>query len=265
MEAEPPRKPCRPRSPPNSRTATNPSRRPTRSSAIASAPSRRNTAGPRTSPANASRDRRSSRPSPRLRTTPTSRRTSSTSRRERRRADGVPVNPLGAGIPAPNIAAMIAQELAALAADAQTLATQLLPGDVIAAMVLPSNGLTDLLDIGGLRVAAELPPTVLPGETITVMVTGFEGERINLQIVPAAQVTASERTTVPVPASAFRSAGSAFAPGFTPTPLLTPADGRTPRPAPVAAPAPASAERTPPNSIARTAPTLPPPARTTGP
>jgi hypothetical protein len=177
----------------------------------------------------------------------------------------VPVNPLGAGIPAPNIAAMIAQELAALAADAQTLATQLLPGDVIAAMVLPSNGLTDLLDIGGLRVAAELPPTVLPGETITVMVTGFEGERINLQIVPAAQAAASETTTVPIPVTGFRSAGSAFAPGFTPTPLLTPADGRTPRPAPVAAPAPASAERTPPNSIARTAPTLPPPARTTGP
>jgi hypothetical protein len=154
----------------------------------------------------------------------------------------VSVNPLGAGNPAPNIAAMIAQELAALAADAQTLATQLLPGDVIAAMVLPSNGLTDLLDIGGLRVAAELPPTVLPGETITVMVTGFEGERINLQIVPAAQVAASETTTVSVPASAFRSAGSAFAPGFTPTLLLTPT-----------------------NPIARPAPALPPPARTTGP
>ena len=94
------------------------------------------------------------------------------------------VNPLSAGALPPNIAAIIAEELAALAADAQTLASQVSPGDVIPAVVLPSNGLTDLLSVNGLRVAAELPPSLVPGENITVLVTGFDGERINLQIVP---------------------------------------------------------------------------------
>lgn len=96
------------------------------------------------------------------------------------------MQPLSGSESAANIAAIVAGELAALAADAHTLATRLAPGDVVAAVVLPSNGLTDLLAIGGLRVAAELPPTLLPGEQIAVMVTGFTGDRINLQIVPAA-------------------------------------------------------------------------------
>jgi len=86
---------------------------------------------------------------------------------------------------ATNIAALIAEELAALAADAHALGERLSAGDVVTALVLPSNGLTDLLDVGGLRVAAELPPTLVPGQTITVLVTGFADDRINLQIVPA--------------------------------------------------------------------------------
>ncbi len=105
------------------------------------------------------------------------------------------LNPIDAGNAEVDIAAVIAEELASLAADARTLAAQLSPGDVVNAVVLPSNGLTDLLDIGGLRVAAQLPPTVVPGQTIAVMVTGFEGDRINLQIVPLPQAPLAQTPT----------------------------------------------------------------------
>ena len=54
---------------------------------------------------------------------------------------------------------------------------------VVTARVLPSNGLTDLLEIAGRRVAASLPPTVRPGDALQVRVTGFDGDRILLQIV----------------------------------------------------------------------------------
>ncbi len=90
----------------------------------------------------------------------------------------------GGGLPA-NIAAMIADELASLAADARTLGAQLVTGDVVPAVVLRSNGLTDLLEIRGLRVAAALPATVIPGDAISVLVTGFGDDRIHLQIVPS--------------------------------------------------------------------------------
>lgn len=139
------------------------------------------------------------------------------------------VNPLNTGAAPAEIAAIIAQELATLAADAQTLATQLLPGDVVPAVVLPSNGLTDLLSVNGLRVAAELPPTLLPGENITVMVTGFAGERINLQIVPAPPganatlPTANGLPTTPAAKATAAKASPPTTPAANAAPPATPA------------------------------------------
>lgn len=124
------------------------------------------------------------------------------------------VNPTGGDLP-PNVAALIAQELASLANDAQTLAARLVPGDIVDATVLPSNGLTDLLDIGGLRVAAELPPTLVPGEAIRVLVTGLDGERINLQLLsespsaPANQPVPAEMNPSPSAAAAAAFGGAA--------------------------------------------------------
>jgi hypothetical protein len=97
------------------------------------------------------------------------------------------VDPLAASvagsIDAAALEAMIDAELAQLAADANALGALLVEGVVVNARVLPSNGLTDLLEIAGRRVAASLPPTVRPGDVLQVKVTGFEGGRILLQIV----------------------------------------------------------------------------------
>ncbi|MGD0474283.1 MAG: hypothetical protein ABSB70_13875 [Candidatus Velthaea sp.] len=186
------------------------------------------------------------------------------------------VNPLSAGALPPNIAAIIAEELAALAADAQTLASQVSPGDIIPAVVLPSNGLTDLLSVNGLRVAAELPPSLVPGENITVLVTGFDGERINLQIVPTPPTEPNPSFGAAQPAP-LRSADAAQAasppvapaapdlvrtpPGSAPAPASPPAPAAS---APAAAagrasaasvpPAPAAAEATPPPRFAAAQP-----------
>jgi len=89
------------------------------------------------------------------------------------------------GIPAGSVdlAALLDAELAQLAADAQALRGLLIEGAVVTARVLPSNGLTDLLDIAGRRVAASLPPTLTPGDVVQVQVTGFDGDRILMQVV----------------------------------------------------------------------------------
>ncbi len=138
---------------------------------------------------------------------------------------------MSAHVPLPDVAAAIAGELAALAADAKTLAARLNAGDVVAAIVLPSNGLTDLLDIGGLRVAAELPPALLPGETITVQVVGFSGDRINLQVIatqppPESAVPAPPRSAQPVAdqirAAIGRPAARPAAPSATAVPRRPP-------------------------------------------
>jgi hypothetical protein len=152
----------------------------------------------------------------------------------------VSVNPPGGGAAPADIAALITQELAALAADAQTLATQLLPGDVVPAIVLPSNGLTDLLSVNGLRVAAVLPPSLLPGDNITVVVTGFDGERINLHIVPRPQPAANEAPNVTVQPATAGPASTIPAASATPAPLVSPpAAGATAAPAARASVAPA--------------------------
>jgi hypothetical protein len=76
---------------------------------------------------------------------------------------------------------LIEKELASLAADGKNLRELVTPGEVLVATVRPSNGLTDILEILGNRVAAALPPELVPGDTIAVRVTGFDGERIVLQ------------------------------------------------------------------------------------
>jgi hypothetical protein len=97
--------------------------------------------------------------------------------------------------------AIITAELNALAADAQALQSQISAGDVVQATVLPPNGLTDLVSILGNRVAASLPPTLTPGDQITVQVTGFNGTQIMLQVLDAtpgssgSPATASSGTT----------------------------------------------------------------------
>ena len=91
------------------------------------------------------------------------------------------IDPLAAGVA--DLAALVDAELNALAADAAALRNLLVEGSVVTARVLPSNGLTDLIEIAGLRVAASLPPTVRPGDVLTVQVKGFDGDRVLVQIV----------------------------------------------------------------------------------
>jgi hypothetical protein len=121
------------------------------------------------------------------------------------------VDPLAAG--AADLAALLDAEIASLAADAQALGSLLVEGAVVSARVLPSNGLTDLLDIAGRRVAASLPPTVRPGDVVSVKVTGFDGGSILLQIVdaPSAADASASAGTGGAPSAA--TAGAPSAPG----------------------------------------------------
>jgi hypothetical protein len=106
----------------------------------------------------------------------------------------------GANVP---VEQLIAAELAALTADAEALASQVTTGQVVTAQVLPSNGLTDLINILGNRVAAALPPTLQVGDLFTAQVTGFNGPQILLQILgtpePGQLVEAPAPGTVPLP------------------------------------------------------------------
>lgn len=61
---------------------------------------------------------------------------------------------------------------------AELLQTQLSTGDILAANVLPPQGGADLIEMLGLRVAAQLPPGVHPGDTLLLQVTGFAGTQI---------------------------------------------------------------------------------------
>ncbi|GAC1579595.1 MAG: hypothetical protein NVS3B7_13660 [Candidatus Elarobacter sp.] len=90
-----------------------------------------------------------------------------------------------------DIAALVDAELAQLAADGAALRAMLVEDAVVTARVLPSNGLTDLLEIAGRRVAASLPPNVRPGDVVPVRVTGFDGARILVQIVTAGSPASS--------------------------------------------------------------------------
>jgi len=158
------------------------------------------------------------------------------------------IDPLAAG--GADLAALIDAELASLAADAQALRALLVVDAVVTARVLPSNGLTDLLEIAGRRVAASLPPTVHPGDVLQVRVTGFDGERILLQIVATGAPAAVETGPSSVPLAPD--------PGlFAPAPVPPAAASTSPPAAPQAAPASPSASPAAP-SAATTAPPTPP-------
>ncbi|MBV8299785.1 MAG: hypothetical protein JO083_09615 [Candidatus Eremiobacteraeota bacterium] len=123
-----------------------------------------------------------------------------------------------------DLAALVDAELAALAADAQALRALLVENALVTARVLPSNGLTDLVEIAGRRVAASLPPTVRPGDVLQVRVSGFEGERILLQIVGTGDGAAVEPAP---PNAAVATAPSAVVPDG---PLIVPSSSGTSNP-----------------------------------
>ena len=150
-----------------------------------------------------------------------------------------------------DLAALVDAEIAALAADAQALRALLVEGAVVTARVLPSNGLTDLLEIAGRRVAASFPPSVSPGDVLQVRVTGFDGERILLQIVGSGANAAVEPGPPNLPA--------------VPDPgVFVAASIRQTAATPEAPPAPAASVPTPagasvdPESLPPTAPPSPP-------
>ena len=81
-----------------------------------------------------------------------------------------------------------------LGISADLLQAQLSIGDVIAAKILPAQNGQDLIDMLGLRVAAQLPPGVHPGETLLLQVTGFAGTQIYVRNLG----TPDPRNPVPV-------------------------------------------------------------------
>jgi hypothetical protein len=163
------------------------------------------------------------------------------------------VDPLAAAGGA-DLAALINAELASLAADAQALFSLLVEDAVVTAHVLPSNGLTDLLEIAGRRVAASLPPTVRPGDVLQVRVTGFDGERILLQIVATGAGASSESG-----APAYVPVAPNPAPFVAaPIPPLPGGAQAQPQSQPAAAPSPpVGAAGAAPAAAAATAPVLP--------
>src|SRR5579885_1127618 len=60
----------------------------------------------------------------------------------------------------------------------EILQADLSAGDVLAATVLPPQNGHDLIEILGQQVAAQLPPTVRPGEVLLLRVTGFAGNQV---------------------------------------------------------------------------------------
>ena len=155
------------------------------------------------------------------------------------------VDPLAAFVAAGgDIAALIDNELAQLASDAKALAALLVEGVVVNARVLPSNGLTDLLEIAGRRVAASLPPTVRPGDVLQVRVTGFDGGRILLQIVATGADAAVEPGPPNVPLAPDRAAfvAASIRPA---APSAVPAQPAAPAGAPGVAATPDSARAMP--------------------
>jgi hypothetical protein len=147
------------------------------------------------------------------------------------------------------IEALIQAELDALAADAQALQNQVTTGQVVTAQVLPSNGLTDLISILGSRVAAQLPPGIMPGDTFTAQVTGFNGPQILLQVLTAAEqaiaaaapppglATAAQPPPTPLQAAAARPPLPAgVTPSVAPPPAVFVAASVRPAPGPQAPP-----------------------------
>ncbi len=78
----------------------------------------------------------------------------------------------------------------------------LMTGDIVQATVQPFNGLTDTLQIFGLRVAASLPPNVYPGDTLTVSVQGFANDQVQVQVMSRTPSPNAPPTPPPVAAAA---------------------------------------------------------------
>jgi hypothetical protein len=125
----------------------------------------------------------------------------------------------GANPTAAAVEALIAAEVNALAADAVVLQNAVTVGQVVTAQVLPSNGLTDLITILGSRVAASLPPNLVPGDQFTAQVTGFNGPQILLQVLGAAEPATDAEAPPPGLTT------SAETPPAPPTPLQAAASG----------------------------------------
>ena len=146
-----------------------------------------------------------------------------------------------------DVAALVDAELAQLAADGAALRAMLVEDAVVTARVLPSNGLTDLLEIAGRRVAAALPPTVRPGDVLQVRVNGFDGDRILVQIVATGTAAAG-----PAPP------GVAPQPGiFVPGSIVPATPATPPTPPTTTAPAPAAGEQPAAGATAATSTTGP--------
>lgn len=91
-----------------------------------------------------------------------------------------------------------------LGASGAEIAAQLQVGDLFPAIVLAPQGGTDLLQIFGQTVAAQLPPGIHPGETIVLQVNGFDGNRIlvsNLGVADPNDPPNLAQVVVPQPAS----------------------------------------------------------------
>ncbi|MBV8600358.1 MAG: flagellar hook-length control protein FliK [Candidatus Eremiobacteraeota bacterium] len=177
---------------------------------------------------------------------------------------GSGVGPLGGAVGAA-IEAAVNAELAALAADAQALSALLQQGDVVSGTVLPFNGLTDAIEIFGLRVAASLPPNVLPGDTLQLEVQGFDGSKILVKVLsdtPPSPGSAAPPTAQPVPASPPEAPSAGDSLQLTPTPIPVIVDeGSLPQPPSEQATAPsASAAGSADGETTVAAPEVPPQA-----
>lgn len=171
------------------------------------------------------------------------------------------VNPAAAAAAASAAEAALVQELAQLAADAQALRSMVMPGDVVQATVLPFNGVTDLLEIFGMRIAASLPPNVFPGDTLTIAVQGFQGDQVMVQVLSRITADASRaqsQAATPPPADTVELTR-------TPVPIVVSESELPPQPAPSApaaqpaATAQPSAAAAPPPPVRGAAPAAQPP------
>jgi hypothetical protein len=91
-----------------------------------------------------------------------------------------------------------------LGAEGEAIAAQLQVGDLFPAIVLAPQAGTDLLQIFGQPVAAQLPPGIHPGETIVLQVNGFDGNRIlvnNLGVADPNNPPDLAQIVVPQPAT----------------------------------------------------------------
>lgn len=96
-----------------------------------------------------------------------------------------------------------------LGIDAQALHVRLRVGDSLSAIVLPPQGGSDLLEVLGHTVQAQLPPGIYPGETLALQVTGFETGRILVRNMGTTAPEVPQPRTVSLPQEAARTSSAA--------------------------------------------------------